>query len=31
VINFAVRNMGLVGTALLAIMVVDHGVRSGSR
>ena len=26
VINFAVGNMGLVGTALLAIMVVDHGV-----
>jgi ABC-type branched-subunit amino acid transport system ATPase component/ABC-type branched-subunit amino acid transport system permease subunit len=26
VINFAVGNMGLIGTALLAIMVVDHGV-----
>jgi ABC-type branched-subunit amino acid transport system ATPase component/branched-subunit amino acid ABC-type transport system permease component len=26
VINFAVGNMGLVGTALLAIMVVDHGI-----
>ncbi|HXY94392.1 MAG TPA: ABC transporter permease, partial [Acidimicrobiia bacterium] len=26
VINFAVGNMGLVGTALFALMVIDHGV-----